>query len=336
MVEGLPVRVKKGGGAVSVTYELTTRILETAKPSLTKETLINKLNELGFLDVVEGMVDGISDALPSTGDDEEALFSCLDDRLTPVLIYHASQEHLRHLMQKLTEAFPGGLQFSLTALPDDAWSGAWDVNETLIPTAKFYITPRDYKGDVPEGLRHLPLASAYGFGDGRHAATHCLLKLLERQDGLQGSLLDCGTGTGILAIAASYLGFGPITATEIDADVLREATLNGKLHKQNNISWHLTDVPPEGSYQVIVANILAPVLHDLMPFFAKNLAVNGVLLMSGFIAKEKDVLIERAKSLGLVDVDEEATRSWLAVSLKKTADHVSRDRHGNFMNSGAS
>jgi ribosomal protein L11 methyltransferase len=158
------------------------------------------------------------------------------------------------------------------------------------------------------------------FGDGRHATTQVALERLEAlvpDDG--GRMLDVGTGTGILAIAAARLGMAPVVATDIDAAVLGEARVNARANGvEDELKLVLTeDLPAGGGYELICANILVPVLHALMPQLARALAPSGRLALAGFIEKDEAALLARAEACGLDLVRRASVRGWSGLELRR-------------------
>ena len=165
------------------------------------------------------------------------------------------------------------------------------------------------------------------FGDGAHPTTQLCLAALVRH-ARPGALIDLGTGSGVLAIAAAKLGAAPILAVEIDAAAVQIARANvarngvaasvqveqGSLTEVVAGCFGLTQAP------LVVANILA---HVLVDFFAQGLAdvvtPGGLLILSGILRTQGPEIRARLGWHGLTQVAEERRDDWLCVIAQRAA-----------------
>lgn len=154
------------------------------------------------------------------------------------------------------------------------------------------------------------------FGTGHHETTHLMIQqLLELElDGK--SVLDMGCGTGILAIFSEMKGAIKIDAIDIDAWCYENSLENLKKNKCNKITVRKGDASlVEGkSYDVIIANINRNVLIQDIAVYSKNLAKNGVLLLSGFYKKDIPIIDKEAQKNNLYIEKTLEKNNW--VSLK--------------------
>lgn len=291
------------------THELQLRFEDAA----TKRAVLAWLAERGVTSLAEGVIDGVEDAL----EDPELAFADESDR-APVLVYDESLAALEALAKDVGARFPT-VDARLATLSDEAWSRAWNDDAVTIQTERFFVRPADFPGATPAGLVPLTIRAGAAFGSGRHATTQVCLEVLERLPAAvkRGRLLDVGTGTGILAVAAFSLGFAELAGTDIDDEVLAEARDNAALNGAS-VRLEKTEVPSlaEGKWDVVAANILAPVLHQLMPTFAQLLAPGGALLLAGFIDKEAGPLVAAAAKVGLVVRERRECRGWVGLRLQ--------------------
>ena len=298
------------------THELEIRFLDPdAKGGAAeKRRVLARLSELGITDFAEGVVDGVGLLIEA-----EDVETCFDDDATPILVFDKDPARLAGVEADLKQAFGSSLGFRRATIPDEAWRQAWDEGDELIRTRRFVVWPQRRAGTPPPGLTVLKLVKGEAFGSGRHATTQAALEALERlPDALaRGPVLDVGTGTGILLIAAHHLGFHPLVGTEIDDAVLDEARRNASL---NGLGMQLENraEPRAGArYRLILANILVPVLHHLMPRFGELLEPEGRLVLAGFIDKEAGPLLQAASRLGLVEESRTLCRGWVGLVLRR-------------------
>jgi ribosomal protein L11 methyltransferase len=186
----------------------------------------------------------------------------------------------------------------LSSVSTEDWSTSWKVNfKPLRVGNRLLIVPSWEEVQPRPGDIVLHLDPGMAFGTGGHETTRLCLELLEQiMDGmpllLSPSVLDLGTGSGILAMAAVQLGAGRVCAVDIDpqaVEVAREnLAINGLAEQVECSTTPLESLT--GSFDVILANILAEELVRLAPALAERLAPGGSLVLSGILA-EKEGLV---------------------------------------------
>jgi ribosomal protein L11 methyltransferase len=303
--------------AAGQTFELTIAFDAAA----TKRAVLAWLAARGVEGVVEGVIDGVDLAAP---EDAAAVAAALlgDADATPVALFGETSGSLDALAEQLRARFGARIVTRMAALSTTAWQEAWQQGGDDFrgfETQRFRVSVGGARPLDESGKLGLVIERGEAFGDGRHATTQVALELLETlvpEDG--GSMLDVGTGTGILAIAAARLGMAPVVATEIDAAVLEEARVNARANGvEDELQLVLTEaLPVGGRYELICANILVPVLHALMPQLARALAPSGRLALAGFIEKDEAALLTRAEACGLTLVRRAGIRGWSGLEFR--------------------
>jgi ribosomal protein L11 methyltransferase len=195
-------------------------------------------------------------------------------------------------------------------------ASVWILRPRAIRVGRLRIVPADASA-APGDLR---LTDSPAFGTGLHPTTAMCLEAIE--DALQhstaDSLLDVGTGSGVLALAALLMGVPRAHGLDIDAEALRVATENARLNGLNR-RLHLTRGGPDavaGTWPLVVANLLAAPLVELAPVLVRRVGHHGRLLLSGIPSSvEKDV--ERAyRHLGMQHVMAQSRAGWSALVLQ--------------------
>ena len=158
------------------------------------------------------------------------------------------------------------------------------------------------------------------FGTGHHETTHLVVAhqlLINHHDK---SILDVGTGTGVLAIMANKLGAKDLTVTDIDDWCIENSRENFALNHIENYTILQGTIDkltlPKG-FDIIYANINKNVLLEELPHYEKLLAENGMLLLSGFYDQDIPDIREKAKSVGLKVQNEKTRNNWALLSLKR-------------------
>jgi ribosomal protein L11 methyltransferase len=170
----------------------------------------------------------------------------------------------------------------------------------------------------PETPHPLYINPGTGFGTGHHPTTHMVLELLQ-SDAVRAlkhplTALDLGTGSGILALAASALYESTVDAIEIDPLAIENGEKNLALNPEAGKRVCLIEgdlSAARGPYPLILANIYAEVLCELEPGFARLAAPEGKLLVSGIMAHLKDSVLAAYKGWRTVTVRED--RGWAAI-----------------------
>jgi ribosomal protein L11 methyltransferase len=125
------------------------------------------------------------------------------------------------------------------------------------------------------------------FGSGEHETTESCLKILERRPGVKGArILDLGSGTGILAIAALKLGAEHAVCVDIEEDAVESARVNCQLNQLDDAVTHITgtlDIVKDNNFDLVLANIYGDILLALAEPLTAKLKPGGTLLLSGIL-----------------------------------------------------
>lgn len=189
---------------------------------------------------------------------------------------------------------------TLSAVNAEDWSSSWKVHFKPLRVGKrLLIVPTWEDATELPGDLVIRIDPGMAFGTGGHETTRLCLEMLESvmdSGPLLGvpSLLDLGTGSGILAMAASLLGAGRILALDIDPDAVEVARENLALNEMSD-RVECGTAPLETvteNFDIILANILAEELVRLAPYLTERLQPGGSLILSGILA-EKEPLVRR-------------------------------------------
>lgn len=170
-------------------------------------------------------------------------------------------------------------------IADQDWNTAWQKYYHVIDFSRHLaIVPKwEHYKPVFKDQQLIKLDPGLAFGTGNHKTTQLALMGIERAMIRPSTVVDVGTGSGILAIAAAKLGAKKILATDISDEAVTAAKENIALNDLHNISVHKTDLLADvkGKFNIIVANILAEILLNLIPQLDSHLNKNGQAIFSG-------------------------------------------------------
>lgn len=223
----------------------------------------------------------------------------------------------------------GSLDITVSESDDKDWENNWkQYFHPLSIGEKFLICPSWEK--VPgEGRTVIEIDPACSFGTGRHETTALCLEELEKQDIAGKDVLDMGCGSGILGIAALKLGAKHVDAVDIDMVATRIA---GENAEKNGIPEGLMDIYcgniltngtlceslAQNSYSLILANIVADIISDMLPFFARCLDAQGHMICSGIISPRRDFVVDALGKAGFVIESVREKNEWVAIVCRKS------------------
>jgi ribosomal protein L11 methyltransferase len=208
----------------------------------------------------------------------------------------------------------------LEALPDPVdWSPAWQSQWTPFPLGKrFYLAPAGFDvATPPEGRIRLDMHPGLIFGGGDHPTTQLCLLLLEEFLTLGDTVLDIGTGTGILAQAARLLGADRVLACDIDLEAAKQAR---RWHPMLPVWAGDTTACRGEAANVVVANLPGGLLIDLIPELTRLLAPPpSRLLLSGCLLEQVPALTAvLLKSKAFTNLQWRTQEDWAAVAACRT------------------
>lgn len=184
-----------------------------------------------------------------------------------------------------------GLSTTAVDLPDDDWVARSQASLTAVHAGRFIVAPPwDLPATTPEGLRVIVIEPSMGFGTGHHQTTRLCLAAMSALDLAGRSVLDLGTGSGVLAMAASWLGARDIRGVDIDADAIAAAERSAALNTlPTPVAFDTADVfvTPPAPADVVLANLTGAMLIRSAREIAALTTPGGALVISGFMAYER-------------------------------------------------
>ena len=189
-----------------------------------------------------------------------------------------------------------GRMYVESDIVDDAdWKDRWKKDFTSFRVSdRFGIKP-SWDDNDPEGEFTIEIDPGMAFGTGAHETTRLCLQSLEETLEPGKSVLDIGTGSGILSIAAAMLGAGDIKSVDIDEDAIAVAREN---FERNNvlgdIDLSVADILEGVDFKadIIVANLITGLIIEIVSSLETNLNDGGVIILSGILTEEKNKILE--------------------------------------------
>ena len=201
------------------------------------------------------------------------------------------------------------------------WNSEWEKNyfQPIVVGDKCVIHS-SFHTDIPEVEYDIVIDPKMAFGTGHHATTSLIIRqLLEMSlDGL--SVMDMGTGTGILAILSAMRGAEKVSAIEIDEFAYVNAVDNVKINGEPQINVMLGDaslLANEEPVDVFIANINRNIITADIAEYAKTLKSGGIMLLSGFYEEDVEVIMSQARLHSLDYQSHTVQDRWTCLRLVK-------------------
>ena len=186
---------------------------------------------------------------------------------------------------------------------------------------RFVVKPtwREYEPQEDELVIEIDPGRA--FGTGTHPTTSLCIKLMEENIKEGNTVIDVGTGSGILMVAAEKLGAGKIVGTDIDpmaVEVAEENLLLNKvdMKKAKAYAGDLVTVVQNEKFDVVVANILADVLLILLKDISRVVKKDGLVIFSGIIEDKLEEMKRAVEEVGLEILEVKADKEWRAMLMR--------------------
>jgi ribosomal protein L11 methyltransferase len=268
-------------------------------------------------------VDGVdSDFLLALVDDFNP--SAVDTDESVVTIFFADAARRDHARDAIVSAHPEA-RVHARDVDDEDWARRSQENLTPITVGRITVTPPWFAGsesrarsqNVTPAALTLVIAPSMGFGTGHHATTRLCLGALQELDLIGTRVVDVGTGSGVLAIAARLLGAGEVIGIDDDPDAIQSAIENlARNPAVDHVRFDVKDLraAPLPRTDVITANLTGALLIRSADLLLQALNARGSLIVSGLQSHERDAVV---RAFGDAHIAWEATEEeWVGLIVR--------------------
>jgi ribosomal protein L11 methyltransferase len=194
----------------------------------------------------------------------------------------------------LRAAFPT-LDLDLIEVPDDDWAARSQQSLTAVRAGSFIVAPPwDLPDSSPDDVTVIVIEPSMGFGTGHHATTRMCLQLLSDLDVSDLDVLDLGTGSGVLSMAAALRGARGVVGIDVDVDAIASAEASAALNTlPDTIEFRIADfrsAPPKAA-DVVLANLTGGMLTSSAGAIDALVRTGGQMILSGFDHTEVDAVV---------------------------------------------
>ena len=272
---------------------------------------------------------GVVDVLTETYGEGEAAIAAYergDGRWDVAVHFTQAQDHAR-LRELVGHA--AGASIAETIRFDTIEARDWVKAslENLVPVAagRFVVHGRHDRARVPPNKLGIEIEAALAFGTGHHGTTRGCLLLLDHvlKSRRPASVLDLGTGSGVLAIAASKARHDKVLASDIDMSSVNVARENARLNFSANrvrtiraAGFSAREFAAFAPFDLVLANILANPLRQMAGPMARHLAPSALVILSGLLTRQAAGVIAAYRARGLVPVRHLRIEGWSSLLLR--------------------
>jgi len=228
-----------------------------------------------------------------------------------------SEEAIKNVETLNTEGVT--VSYSTKVLEQQNWNKEWESNFDPVYVDDQICVRATFHQPKPQYPYEIIIDPKMSFGTGHHATTHLMLSQMQVVDFKGKSVLDMGSGTGVLAIFAAMQGANPVYAIDID----EWCSINARENAERNGVEFIEIVHggkekiPGMKVDVILANINRNILLDQIALYSEALNESGILHMSGFYQDDVESLVNEANNHGLKYISQKSKGDWTTINLVK-------------------
>lgn len=226
------------------------------------------------------------------------------------------------------EEWLGSLETELSVTDEKDWENNWKQYFHPLPIGEKFLVVPSWEKEEGNGRVVIEIDPASSFGTGRHETTALCLESLEHLAVSGADVLDMGCGSGILGIGAALLGSTHIDAVDIDMVATRIAEENAEKNgvSKETMAVYCGNVLSDESlwsyfankrYDIILANIVADIISDMLPLFDSCLKQDGRMVCSGIISPRKEFVLDALEANGFAVEELKEKNDWVAIVCRK-------------------
>lgn len=295
-----------------------------------EETLSAYLNTLSKGVSIEHSIDILRQKITNFDDKFKLNPKDYPDSDIRIVVYFDETQNIEGMIEKI-EGFikeaelvsKGGIDISHKIIEESDWENEWKkhfhsfrVSDTFVIVPSWEIDEYEYR----ERDRLIKLDPGMAFGTGDHPTTSMCLRFIERTVKPGHSVIDVGTGSGILSIASHMMGAASVKATDIDELSIKVAYENFVINDCDKaIRLETADLlkEEEGRYDIVIANILAHIIEEMVGDAYDKLNENGRFIASGIIAEKRGEITGKMTGAGFSVVEILEEDGWVSILAEK-------------------
>lgn len=291
-----------------------------------KDLFSSLLTELGISNFVLDSVDCDLEAEYNPADSRQDQYeNLLSQSQSPIVIYSDNKEYLEDVQKALEHVLPS-LEIPITenmfviSEVDSSWRESWknSFKPVFVKDVFAIIPPWENPNDFTQKFK-ITIDPGMAFGTGQHETTRLCLEAMLTLPFFE-KVLDVGTGSGILAIAAHLLGAKEIVGIDLDPDCIPIAIENAATNGISDIQFShnsCDQILKDAEFDLVVANIQSTPLKSILPEIKRLVTQNGHIILSGILACERDDFVDFAKNFDLIFKSSQTMNDWCSIQFTR-------------------
>lgn len=225
----------------------------------------------------------------------------------------------REYIEQMIAIYPDASFIETEELEEQNWNRNWEESIKPQSIGQFLVRPTWSKENPKEGQILLEIDPKMAFGTGYHATTRLMLRQMSRINFEKKSVLDAGTGTGILAIAAVKLGAEEAIGFDLDPwseDNARENTEQNEVANRIDIRFGgIEQVKKDEMFDISLANINRNVILELIPMLVQHTREGGTICLTGLLDTDEELIRDRLADQPVRIIDLQQEDEWILFHL---------------------
>lgn len=237
--------------------------------------------------------------------------------------WEKKKKDLALFLRSLRRSFDSSIRLFSRTIKDERWAEAWKANfKTLRISPRLIVKPPWETYSPLPGQTVIVIDPGMAFGTGNHPSTQMCLEALEQlipSFSHRPSLLDVGTGSGILAIAAHQMGARPVGAVDIDPLALQKAKKNARANGiLRGIQFRLGSATAfSKAFDIVVANLLPQELLSIVDSLPKRVSAGGILIAAGLLSSQSSEIRRAFSHQGMKVRGKRESKGWACLILER-------------------
>ena len=265
--------------------------------------------------------DYLEDSLTENLGSRTTLVKCYLDLDTADTVKVEIEKALNEMKERAGGEIPfGSLEIISRIVDGDDWIEIWRKHYRPMDMGKVVICPEWINYTPKQGQQVVIIDSNQAFGTGEHETTSMCIDFLSMYVKPNMTVIDVGTGSGILGITAVKLGATKSIMTDIDEVAVETAKHNAEINKVKekcNITLDNLLEENDGKGEIVVANITADILCVLSKDILKHTLDNGIVICSGILKDKAQMVVDNYTQLGLKLINSKSKGEWVALVFER-------------------
>jgi ribosomal protein L11 methyltransferase len=246
-------------------------------------------------------------------------FECIEERPQEIEAYAPGTEVglsavVKNFMAK------NKIQYTSRRVANENWNALWEADYQAVAIGNECLIRAAHHPVPQQGVTYdLVIQPKMSFGTGHHPTTYLMVSALLHYGATGKSVLDFGTGTGVLAILAKKMGATEVLGIDIDPNSLENAAENLQVNGCQEVRLALGDLDlvKGGRYDMVLANVSRNTILERWHALLALLAHDGILIISGFYASDQAYFDKQGADSGLTMDWSQAKDEWLAMAFRR-------------------